>query len=69
MNQPELWYLPELIFLTCHIQAARLDNMNSLTETPFFCFYIYMGVSENITYLYHILMNGLPSLLYRAATF
>lgn len=36
MNQPQLLYLPELIFLTCHIQVSRLDNMNSLTETDFF---------------------------------
>lgn len=64
MNQPELLFLPELIFLTCYIQVSRLHNMNSLTETDFF-FCIYVGVSENKMCIYHILMNGLSSLLYR----
>lgn len=62
MNQPQLLYLPELIFLTCFIQVSRLDNMNSLTETVFF-FCIYVGVSENKMCIYHILMNGLSNLL------
>lgn len=61
MNQPWLLYLPELIFLTCHIQVSRLDNMNSLTATDFF-FCIYVSVSENKMCIYHILINGLSSL-------
>lgn len=40
MNQPQLLYLPELIFITCHIEVSRLDNMNSLTETDFFFLYL-----------------------------
>lgn len=62
MNQPWLSCLPELIFLIYHIQVSRLDNMNSLTETDFF-FCIYVGVSENKMCVYHILINGLSSLL------
>lgn len=67
MNQPQLLYLLELIFLTCPIQVARLDNTHSLTETDFFPPCIYVGVFVNIISIYHILMNGLPSRLYRAA--
>lgn len=43
MNQPQLLYLPELIFLTCYIQVFRMDNMNSFTETDFF-FSVFMWV-------------------------
>lgn len=68
MNQPQLLYLPELVFLTCRIQMVRLDNINSFTETDFF-FCIYVGIPENIMSLYRILMNGLPGLLKKGGYF
>lgn len=51
-SQPQLLYLPELIFFTCHIQVSRLDNMNSLSETDFF--YVFLWVYLRIKCVYII---------------